>query len=52
MANTRAAYADAMKLTPATVRAMASTSSAFAAWNAMFVTWLARGDVAPQMAAS
>ena len=39
-------------LNPATARAMASTSSAFAAWKAMFVTWLATVDVAPQVAAS
>ena len=52
MANTRAANVEAMKLTPATVRAMASTSSALAAWKAMFVTWLATVDVAPQIAAS
>jgi hypothetical protein len=34
------------------VRAIASTSSALAAWNAMFAAWLATGDVAPQSAAS
>ena len=52
MANARAAYVEAMKLRPTTVRAIASTNSAFAAWNAMFVAWLATGDVAPQSAAS